>query len=73
MKYTPDVPIQAMPMAMPATAGPSTRVVLMLICPRTMALGSKSRPTSCPVIAMRAGPRKANANACTADATSSIQ
>ena len=72
-KYTPDVPIQAMPMAIPATAGPSTRVVLMLICPRTTAFGSRSRPTSWPVIAMRAGPRKANATACTADDTSSIQ
>ena len=45
-KYTPAVPIQAMPMAIPATAGPSTRVVLMLICPSTMAFGSNSRPTS---------------------------
>ena len=72
-KYTPDVPIQAMPMATPATAGPSTRVVLMLICPSTMAFGSRSLPTNWPVIAMRAGPRKANATACTADDTSSIQ
>ena len=30
----------------PGNAGPSTRVVLMLICPSTMAFGSKSRPTS---------------------------
>ena len=46
MKNTPAVPTQAMLMAIPAIAGPTTRVELRLIWPRTTALGSRSRPTS---------------------------
>jgi hypothetical protein len=62
-----------MPISAPAIEGPKTRVPFMLICCSTMALDRRSGPTSSPVKAIRAGPRKEKPMPCRTAAAISIQ